>query len=181
MTVTLIRHYKVIHARQRRYTPAGYLSALKEYDDADVANQHVQLPREYQRIITSTLKRTRQTLGFLYGQREHEQTPLLDEVPMAPFTDKDREYDAAFLDVMARIQWAFNNPRQPETKAMTVARANAFVDGFLREGASCLVIGHGFFFRILSREMLKRGFSGKAIVYMRNGECCTFHDGGTCA
>jgi hypothetical protein len=174
MTVTLLRHYKVIYARQRRCTPAGYRAALREYDEADVVDQHVPQTREYRRILTSTLRRTQLTLGFLYGEREHEQTPLLDEVPMAPFTDRDREYDAVFLDVMARFQWAFNNPRQPETRAMTVARAHAFMDAYLRGDESCLIIGHGFFFRVLSQEMLKRGFSGQTIAYMRNGESRTF-------
>jgi broad specificity phosphatase PhoE len=178
MTVTLFRHYKVIHSRRRRYTPAGYAASLKEYDAADVVDQRVQPPGEYMRIITSTLRRTRLTLAFLYGDREHERTPLLDEVSMAPFTDRDREYDATFLDAMARIQWAFNNPRQPETRAMTVERANAFMDEYLRDDASILIIGHGFFFRVLSREMLKRGFSGKAIVDMRNGDCRTFSNHG---
>jgi broad specificity phosphatase PhoE len=174
MTVTLMRHYKVKHARKRRCTPDGYRAALEEYDRADVVDQHVQLPRDYPRVVTSSLRRTHLTLGFLFGPREHEQTPLLDEVPMAPFIDGNREYDAAFLDVVARLQWALNSARQPETKAMTVARANAFIDGYLGDGDDCLVIGHGFFFRVLSRQMLRRGFSGRTIVYMGNGECCTF-------
>ena len=174
MTVTLLRHYTVLHVRRRRCTPHGYLLALREYDTADVRDQKVSLPFEPQRIITSTLRRTEQTLAFLYGAREHERTALLNEVPMAPFTDRDREYDAVFLDVMARMQWMAGSGRQPETRKMTVARARGFMDRYLVDDAHYLLIGHGFFFQTLSRELIRRGFEGRAITFIRNGEHRTF-------
>jgi broad specificity phosphatase PhoE len=172
--VTLLRHYKVNHSRQRKYTPTGYVISLKEYDDADVANQNITLPFEYQRIITSTMKRARQTFEYIFSRREHEQTALLNEVPMIPFSKKNKVYDTTFLDVMARMQWMFNSQKQLETRKMTIARANEFMDKYLHDGRSCLIIGHGFFLRVLSKEMLKRNFKGKEIVYIRNGECYTY-------
>jgi bisphosphoglycerate-dependent phosphoglycerate mutase len=57
---------------------------------------------------------------------------------------------------------------------MTIARANEFIDKYIQDGRSCLIIGHGFFFRVLSKEMLKRNFKGKEIVYIRNGEYYTY-------
>ncbi len=172
--VTLLRHYKVILDRHSRYTPAGYVAALQRYDDADVADQHVTLPLEYEKMITSTMKRALQTFAFIYGNRGHEQTALLNEVPMMPFTSRNREYDVTFLDVMSRLQWMFNSTKQPETRRMSIARAGEFIDRHLVDCATCLVVGHGFFLRILSREMLKRNFKGKEIVYIRNGEYRTF-------
>ena len=53
-------------------------------------------------------------------------------------------------------------------------RASTFVEEFLIEEGNYLIIGHGFFFRLLSRELLKRGFKGKAINYMGNGEQFTY-------
>jgi broad specificity phosphatase PhoE len=174
VTVTLLRHYKVIHSRQRKYTPAGYLIALREYDEAEVLNQYITLPNEYQRIITSTMKRTQQTFAFIYGRRKHEETALLNEVPMMPFTKRNREYDATFLDVTARVQWMFNNRNQPETRKLTITRAREFIDQYLQDGNSCLIIGHGFFLRTLAKQMLKNGFKGKEIMYIRNGEYHTY-------
>jgi broad specificity phosphatase PhoE len=174
VTVTLLRHYKVRHTRQRRYTPNGYIAAMKDYDDADVANQQIELPFKYQRIITSRMKRARQTFEFIFNHKEHEKTELLNEVPMMPFSEKNKEYSTTFLDVMARIQWMLNSEKQPETKKMTIARANEFIDKYLRDCMSCLIVGHGFFLRVLSKEMRKRNFKGKEIVYIRNGEYYTY-------
>ncbi|HEY9593060.1 MAG TPA: hypothetical protein VHE79_01190, partial [Spirochaetia bacterium] len=67
MTVTLMRHYKVLHSRSRSYTPAGYRAALRAYDEADVMDQHVVLPRKYARVITSTLRRTALTRELVLG------------------------------------------------------------------------------------------------------------------
>ena len=170
MIVTLLRHYKVNHKRKKKCTPRGYLIALQEYDDADVVNQDIRLPFDHEQIITSMMKRTKQTFAFLYGERAHEQTDLLNEVPMAPFTEKDKMYSATVFDVMARMQWIVNNSRQPETRKMTTARARKFIETYLYEEKNYLIIGHGFFLRTLSIEMLKYKFKGKAITYLRNGE-----------
>ncbi len=62
----------------------------------------------------------------------------------------------------------------PRRGSGTRARAREFVDTFLREETSYLVISHGFFLRMLSRELLKRGFQGKAIQFMKNGERRTY-------
>jgi len=170
MTVTLLRHYKVLHTRPRSCTPSGYRETLRAYDDAGVLDQHVTLPQKYTRIITSSLRRTALTRDFLFGAVDSESSALLDEVPLAPFTDAEREFDPTFLDVMARIQWLANNPRQPETREQSLARARMFVDTFLREDHDYLLIGHGFFFRILSAELLRRGFAGRPVRYLHNGE-----------
>jgi hypothetical protein len=53
---------------------------------------------------------------------------------------------------------------------MTIKRANDFIDGYLRENLSYLIIAHGFFLRVLSREMKKRGFKGNTINFLKNGQ-----------
>jgi broad specificity phosphatase PhoE len=174
MTVTLLRHFKVLNQRPRRLTPDGYRADVKAYDEADVAPQEADPPPGFRRIITSGLRRTHLTCALLFGDRPFQSTHLLDEVSTAPFTDRDRPYDALFLDVMARLQWRLGSPRQPESRRETIARADRFIDEYLSDGGDCLVIGHGFFFRVLSARMLRRGFHGRRVVYLRNGEHRTY-------
>jgi broad specificity phosphatase PhoE len=170
MIVTLMRHYKVSHHWMATYNPKDFACALKEYDNGDVTDQHVQLPMSYEKVLISSLKRTYQTMKYVLGDGAHEATPLLDEVQIAPFTDRPRQFSVNLLNLKARTQWLFNNKRQPETRTMTIKRANDFIDRYLRENLSYLIIAHGFFLRILSREMKKRGFKGNTINFLKNGQ-----------
>ena len=174
MTVTLMRHYRVNIRWESRYTAQSYREAMRSYDNADVLDQRLEPDGEYQHVITSALKRSRQTQAFLCGRRPSLQTELLNEVPLEPFTRDRRERSLQLWNTMARLQWLVNDPKQPETRRGTRARAREFVDAFLRDEGSYLVISHGFFLRILSRELRKRGFRGRAIQFMRNGERRTY-------
>ncbi len=170
MHVTLMRHYKVNHSWKNRYTPEEFRNAQREYDEAEVIDQGIRIRNHFQRVIISGLKRTALTLQHSIGKCEYLRTDLLNEVPIQPFTDKQKTYSVATLMVMARIQWLFNSKRQPETRKGSTRRVRKFIEEFLTQEGNYLVIGHGFFLRLLSRELLKRGFKGKAINYMRNGE-----------
>jgi broad specificity phosphatase PhoE len=173
MVVTLLRHYKVDYTWKRRYTPDAFRTALKEYDDANVIDQHKELAG-FQKVIISNLKRTLQTLKFIGKGDNYQQTSLLDEVPMAPFTDKDRHFSLILLNVVGRMQWVFNSGRQPEKREKSTQRARTFIDEYLKENRSYLIIGHGLFLRVLSYEMLKRGFRGKRILHFDNGRYFTY-------
>jgi len=174
MTVTLMRHYRVDCRWESRYTAQSYRDAMRSYDDADVLDQKLELTNDCQRVITSALKRSRQTQALLCGERPSLHTELLNEVPLEPFTLDGRERSLHLWNAMARLQWLVNDRRQPETRRGTRARARRFVETFLREEGNYLVISHGFFLRMLSRELLKRGFTGRPIQFMRNGERRTY-------
>jgi len=174
MIVTLLRHYKVNYSWKGSYTPDGYSAAMREYDNADVFDQTIKLNMNYQMVFISNLPRTLSTLKYLKMDGQYIETPLLNEVPMEPFTDKPKEYILAKLNIRARLQWMFNRRRQPETRKRTTERAKEFITKHLTGDMNSLVIGHGFFLRVLSKEMLKHGFKGKRIVYMRNGEQYTY-------
>jgi broad specificity phosphatase PhoE len=174
MIVTLIRHYKVRYSWKTSYTPNEYRNAQQEYDFADILDQSEVLTEDYQKIVISTLPRTRATLKHLNCDAKFITTALLNEVPMEPFTDTAKHYSLIKLHVMARVQWMLNSTRQAETRKGSIERARVFIREYLNTSENCLIIGHGFFFRILSREMLKHGFTGKRIGYIKNGEKVSF-------
>jgi broad specificity phosphatase PhoE len=174
MLVTLFRHYKVDYRWKRNCFPRDYHEDQIGYDNADVVNQNETLSMEYQKVIISCLKRTRQTMDYLLKEPEYEMTDLLNEVPMEPFTNKEEKHTVDFMNVMARLQWMMNSKKQPETRRESIGRANEFIEKYLIENMNYLVIGHGCFFRVLSEQMRKHGFKGKRILYMRNGESVTY-------
>ena len=174
MTVILLRHFKVDYRWKPTCTPEEYRLAQTGYDQADVINQRKEVPRGWEWIVTSTLKRAIQTARYLCQDCNATQTSLLNEVPMAPFSGAPRRHWTITLNLAARLQWFLNLRQQPETRAQTIQRANAFIDGFLARGPSCLVVGHGLFLQVLSRQMLRRGFKGRPIGYLTNGEYCIY-------
>jgi broad specificity phosphatase PhoE len=175
MIVTLMRHYKVNYSWKASYTPEEYRNAMREYDTADILDQSEVFTEDYQQIIISALPRTRATLKYLKGDAKYISTALLDEVSMEPFSDIPKQYSLMRLNVMARVQWMLNSTRQVETRKASIERARTFIRDYLNTNENCLIIGHGFFLRILSREMLKYGFTGNPIGYIKNGEKASFH------
>ena len=174
MNVTLIRHFKVDYRWQRSYESEGYARAQREYDLADVSPQTINLPLRYDVVFVSTSKRTLQTLRFLAGSLPYEANDLLTEVPLAPFVQTKLVLPLWLWLIMGRLQWVLNAKRQPETKSGSVARAISFLETLKSVKGNCLIVGHGFFLRVLSRQMIAAGFIGKRIGYLRNGEHKTY-------
>jgi hypothetical protein len=177
MIVTLMRHYKVKYSWKESYTPEEYRNAMLEYDSAEILAQTEKVTEDYEKIIISSLPRTLSTLGYLKANAKYISTALLDEVPMEPFTETPKHYSLMRLNIMARILWMFNCTRQAETRKGSVERARKFISNYLDTEENCLVIGHRFFFRILSLELLRQGFKGKLILRIENGEKATFYRG----
>jgi hypothetical protein len=175
MIVTLMRHYKVNYAWKKSYTPEEYRKAELDYDNAEIIGQSEPLTEEFNKYIISSLPRTLATLRILKGDVKYISTPLLNEVPMEPFTQSLRHYSRHRLNAMARIQWILNSSKQIETRKMTFKRAREFIAKYLTTDENCLIIGHRFFIRILSIEMLRHGFIGRLIVRVQNGEQVTFY------
>jgi broad specificity phosphatase PhoE len=174
MLVTLMRHYKVNYHWEQSYTPTGFSRALMEYDKADVVDQKEDVGDSYQQILISALPRTLQTLRFLEINAPFISTELLNEVPIAPFTNRERAYGLIRLNVRARMQWMMGSGVQPETQRQTVARAQELIHTYLDREMNYLIIAHGFFLRVLSQELLKTGFKGEPIVHLKNGERKTY-------
>jgi broad specificity phosphatase PhoE len=170
MLVTLMRHYKVAYEWKTAYSPDGYRIALKEYDQAHVINQNLPIAWIYQSVVISSLPRTLETLAYLKRDAEYQSTSLLDEVPIEPHTDRLKNYSMNLLLTWARLQWAFNNGRQPETRKQTTERTKRFVEGFIKADQNYLIISHGTFLSVLSRILRKQGYEGKAILHIQNGE-----------
>ena len=170
-----MRHYRVNYAWKKSYTPEEYRKAELEYDNAEIIDQHEPSTENYKKYFISSLPRTLATLRILKGDVKYISSPLLNEVPMEPFSHSLKHYSRHRLNVMARIQWMLNSPKQIETRKETFKRARVFIAKYLTTDENCLVIGHRFFLRILSIEMLRHGFVGKLIVRVQNGEQVKFY------
>ena len=85
-------------------------------------------------------------------------TELLNEVPKRSFKDTLSKMSKGIWTAKSRIQWFFNNHRQPETKSDTVKRAEKLAEILEADGKDSVLISHEFFLYTLKGVLEKRGF-----------------------
>ena len=175
MKVYVIRHGKVHYEWSARCTSAEFDRECMEYDEAAVEPLESRpTVGEFQDLYASTLSRSRATAKMLFEGRKIKVTPLLDEVPLRSSHNTKKEKSLHYWDVMGRLQWSVNHPRQPEGRRRTRKRARRFVEMICQEGVDCAVVTHGFYMQTLLREMQKAGFAmDKPRKNYKNGECVT--------
>jgi broad specificity phosphatase PhoE len=173
MRVVLIRHAHVLVDWATHYTSAGYDAENEGYDRAPVEPlPPIDIPIE--KVYISSLPRTEATAAFLVGKKRIEKTGLIDEVPLrAPFRS-ERKMPVWLFNALATIQWHAGSRRQPESRAETDRKIDAFLDRIEAEGEDCIVVGHGIYFYEMMKRMRRRGYSGRIQRYMKNGEILEF-------
>lgn len=169
----IIRHGKV------DYRPHGYCDSgmfdrdCEGYDHAPVTDEDYTAPDTgCRKIFISTLSRSRQTAGRLFGEEEFIVSELIDEVPLVSAFDTKMKFPAWFWKVAGRVQWFLNSPRQPEGRARTLERAREFITMVCKDDEDAVVVTHGFFMHTLLSELRKAGFrTDHSRVRYKNGEC----------
>ena len=172
MIVSVIRHAKVDMKWKPMMTSSEYDKGCADYDTASVLPVTVRLPEaEFERIYVSGLPRTTATARQVFTDKEFESTALINEVPERAGFDTGLRLPMVFWSVVSRIQWFFNVPRQPETRAQTRQRAKEAARHLVQKNEDCAVFCHGFFMIFLLQELEKQGFKAdhKRLHYS-NGE-----------
>lgn len=171
MKLTLIRHGKVNMTYEKAYDTASYNVAQNGYDEADIFPVPAQAADAKLReailpmgdaprlkFYISTLPRTRQTLLGLYGGVPYIETPLLKEVPLVASFDTDKKIPRAIWRGLGRTQWFLNNPRQPESRNATRARAEELVAMLEEKNEDAVLVTHEFFLYTLMNVLKHHGF-----------------------
>lgn len=159
MTITIIRHAKVIYEWRDKYTSQGYDNACTEYDSSLIVEDGYNIKLgSIERIYISELRRTYDTAKNIFGHDNFTSNKLFNEVPIKSFSDINRPIHVAFWNILGRIQWLLNIKRQPETKKQTIQRALAAIDILEKEGLDCCLICHGFFMKVLIKQLEKKGY-----------------------
>lgn len=159
MKVILIRHGKVNMRWQKRYTSEAYDQACRRYDLSSILPVHGQRKDICQETIyVSTLPRSRQTAEQLFGEQTFTESRLLNEVPLRSFCDCKLALPLWLWNVGGRLQWLWSDRRQKEGRAATVSRARRLVSSLLHKNRDCILVTHGFYMRVLVKELKKQGF-----------------------
>lgn len=160
MRIVMIRHAKVNMKWEQSYDSRSFDRACLEYDKKKIVfegKDNIQIGN-YEKIYISDLSRTYETACKLFGERNFVKMSLINEVPLKSFKDTIHKYPLWLWNFLGRIQWFLGNKRKSEGIADTEARAQLFIDILEKENVDCCVVTHGFFMRVLIRELKKRGY-----------------------
>ncbi len=175
MKVIIMRHGQVDFKWKAWSTSEEFNEDCKMYDEAPVfplLSGSSQI--KGQDIYISSLQRSRETAGQLFGERDFISTGLIDEVPLCASAISNIRLPLIFWNISGRLQWLFDNRAQKECRRETVYRAEEFIEILIGKGKDCTVVTHGFFMHTLISCMKKQMFQVSRIRFRySNGECIT--------
>lgn len=176
LKLILMRHYKVLLAKDKYMDSATYDKWCKDYNTAPIKNMKVpELPKY--RLYASSMQRAKET-AYLATGRQPEELEGVFELTFNSFMDTKKKLPFWLWELMARLQWLLNSTRQKETRNMTVKRLKAARAVILERNEDAIIVMHSFVMRIFSRLLIKSGFKGKKILMSKNGACYEYEKWG---
>lgn len=164
MYIGLVRHFKVNCNAQTFMTSYDFENWVLAYDTSDVIENKFETENiKWNKCFSSDLLRAIKTSETIF-EGEITKTHLLREVPLSPIYKTNLKLPHRFWCIVARIAWNFHHKSQAETRKDTQKRINEFLNSLDKElDTNILIVCHGFFMRIIERELKIRGFIGQNI------------------
>ena len=158
LKVIIIRHFKVKHIWEKRYSSVEFDEACKMYDAAPIKAGSCSVDFDGKQVYVSELNRTLETANLIFGEKDFCKTGVINEVPLRSAFNTKRRLPLWFWNMLGRIQWFLGSKRQPETKQKTVRRASEFARVISEYDEDMAVVTHGFFMHTLISQMKQLGY-----------------------
>jgi broad specificity phosphatase PhoE len=154
-----VRHFKVNCNAKAFMTSDDFEKWVIEYDNSDIIENKFETENiKWDKCFSSDLPRAIRTSEIIFNG-EIIKNQLLREVPLSPIYKTNLKLSHGFWCIAARIAWNFQHKSQEETKKGTQKRINEFLNSLSKElNANVLIVCHGFFMKMLERELKIRGF-----------------------
>ena len=162
MKIVLINAAAPDYSWKKRYTPSAYAREIAAYAAARLKEGAVsQAKLTGYRLWHATSLHARQTAEMMIGTNTEipiEETALLDEIPLAPFTEKDREFPLWKYEWSGYLGWRQNSPMQPEGRAESVRRGEELLSLLEERGEDAVLISHERRILVLLSLLKKRNY-----------------------
>ena len=146
MRSVMIRHAAVNLKPKSSMTGDEFIAYLEEYEKAPIQTVTEQAHDiHHYHVYVSPSPRAGETAAELFKQKDWEVNPLIGEVPMRPYADGNFRRPLWYWIMRARIQWYFNNERQPETRKASYERAAKVMHLIQQSDRDTVLVTHGFF------------------------------------
>ena len=170
-----MRHFKVDFNWKKMYNSSEFDFACNTYDKSPIVPNYNSININFKDLYISSLSRTNDTAKSLGLTNTPIKTELLNEVPLKSFTESSLKIPTTLWLVIGRIQWYFNINRQIEGKRKTSQRIEKFINLIEGKNLDCLIVGHGFYFSQLKKELKKNKYLGSNTRYYKNGQIIEFN------
>ncbi|MDA3860439.1 MAG: phosphoglycerate mutase family protein [Melioribacteraceae bacterium] len=178
MNIGLVRHFKVISPHgSKKLTSKEFDEHMSGYDIYPVKPNEINIDsNDWDICYASTLSRAQTTAQTVYSGKIIS-TPLIVEVPLSAFMKTSFKLHTMVWQVVGRIAWLFSFKSQKEGRPQTLLRINQFLELIEKSGhQNILIVSHGFFMKILARELKKRNFKGELEFSPKNGKLYRFQN-----
>lgn len=185
MEISLIRHgrsrfndNKPISCKQFKHWVEQY-DAHGVYEATSYPVETLQKIKHASVVLTSDLKRSIESALILNPQQKAKINPLFREIELpAPSTDyPGLKLHPAFWAVLLRRLWLGGYSKNCESLQEAEARARRAAKE-LRKNARIhgpvVLVGHGFFNRLIAKELIKAGWKGKNTTSLKHWDCTTY-------
>ena len=186
MEISLIRHGKSKHIENNRITCTEFQEWIEKYDSNGVFEENhypsvtIEKISKAKIVITSDLKRSIESARLLNLNRNIGvvSDALFRETELPTFPRKwGLKLSPNSWAVILRCLWFSGYSRQCESLANAKQRAKKASEqlvNYAEEHKSVVLVGHGFFNRLIAEELKKVGWEGKRKSSVKHWNCTTY-------
>ena len=134
----------------KRCTGAGYeAESAAAAESACVPGAGRSMKAAGRAVYIAPGRRARETAARLIPDAQPKVEPLLAPIPRRAWKDTAAEHPLWLWRLMARRQARTGDPRQPESREASIARAEALIARLEKEGGDCVLVLDGDFLTLL--------------------------------
>lgn len=184
MEISLIRHGKSQQTENSRITGQEFQDWVKKYDNSGVFQVDHYPDGTSEKVaaanllVTSHLKRSIESANLLHQQIRVISDPLFREaeLPVFPWNWRVKIKPNSWAIVL-RCLWYSGYAKECESLAEARQRAKKAAIQLVKyaeEHHSVVLVGHGFFNRLIAEELKKRGWKSNRKTSARHWYCTTY-------
>jgi len=178
MKIGLMRHCKVQAPKRRTFlTSDEFADWVSAYNDSEIVYHPLEKwsATAWDCCYASDMPRAIKSARYIYPDNIRI-SGLLKEINIAPVFQTRIKLPLALWLVLGRVGWLLEHSSQ-ERKPDTLVRARQIINEIesnVEEDAAVLVVTHGAFMTVLSRELIGKGYAGRRINRPRNSAIYTY-------
>lgn len=144
MSTTILCVGQTLHPVEGKYSSQGFQDAVAAEMDSEIISYTGRKYDTTDRIVLiGEGKRAADTAEKLLLPCDSVVSPLLNEIPLVPFTDTEKLFSAEIWLRKAAAQRKHADPRQPESRESVIARAEELISVIERK--ACILITYPLF------------------------------------
>ncbi len=185
MEISLIRHGRSRFNDNKPISCKQFKNWVKQYDahgvykETSYPAETLEKMKNATVIFTSDLKRSIESAVILNPHQKAKINPLFREIELpAPSIDyPGLKLNPTFWAVLLRGLWLKGYSKNCESLQDAEGRARRaakVLKKYAHEHGRVVLVGHVFFNRLLAKELIKAGWSGKNTTSLKHWDCTTY-------